>query len=298
MLILLVTALLLIHNGQQARVNSKDWTVYLMIPGRVILLTAAAAMVLSCAAAPCGAELPPHAEYPSKLVNLRTAYALGYGQNVKIGVGESGFGVADRIQVSTNTMFDFLTFLNGEIKLSLLKDRPSLPALAVSVGYFELVTSDLIIDTVVHEAFADEDMALDSGLEAVILSITASKKIGRRLRAHLSYQYYHLEGHVRTESPFTLSTDDGDMGLDLYLSQTAHHSCILSAIDLDLIEHIKLMVEAGYDFERSSGRGAAAFRFGIMRNFAIQAGIIWPGLELDEEIDVPVLPHFSFFWRF
>jgi hypothetical protein len=101
-----------------------------------------------------------------------------------------------------------------------------------------------------------------------------------------------------TERPFNLSTEEGDMGLDMSVRQSVQHNCLLSAIDLDIIEHIKIMVEAGYDFKRSRGRGGAALRLGVMRNFALQLGVIWPGLELDDEIDVPVLPHLSFFWRF
>lgn len=244
------------------------------------------------------AEIPPHAQYPSKLINLKTGYVLGYGQATKAGLGESGFGVGHRVQFTTNTLLDLLTFVNGEIKLSLLEDRLPFPALSVSLGYYSLLSSEFIVDTVVHEAFADEEMSLDSGLDCLTFSASASKRVYSRTRVHLSFQYYHLEGEVRTKEPFTLSTEEGDMGLEMSLDQSAHHSCLLGGFDFDLLDHLKLMVELGYDITRDAGRGAAGFRLGLMRSFAVQAGVIWPGLELEDDIDVPVLPHFSFFWRF
>ncbi len=266
--------------------------------GRIFIPLFLALSFMAGPAQRLSAEIPPHAQYPSKLMSLKTGYVLGYGQRVKVGLGESGIGISDRVQVTTNTLFDLLTFVNAEVKLSLLEDRLPLPALAVSLGYYSLLTSELIIDTVVHEAFADEDMSLDSGLDCLTFSASVSKRVSSRTRVHLSFQYYHLEGEVRTEEPFTLSTEEGDMGLEMSLDQSAHHSCLLGAVDFDLLEHLKLMVELGYDITREAGRGGAGFRLGFMRSFALQAGVIWPGLQLEDDIDVPVLPHFSFFWRF
>ncbi len=48
-------------------------------------------------------------EYPTKLFSLDTGYFLGNGANIQVGLGETGFGLRDRVQLTTNTLLDAAT---------------------------------------------------------------------------------------------------------------------------------------------------------------------------------------------
>ena len=65
-------------------------------------------------------EKPPHMEYPTRLLSLDTGYILGNGANVQVGLGETGFGLRDRVQVTTNTLLDITTMVNFQLKGALL----------------------------------------------------------------------------------------------------------------------------------------------------------------------------------
>ena len=66
-------------------------------------------------------EKPPHMEYPTKLFSLDTGYILGNGANVQIGLGETGFGLRDRVQLTTNTLLDITTMINFQVKGAILR---------------------------------------------------------------------------------------------------------------------------------------------------------------------------------
>lgn len=265
--------------------------------GRILFTLVTAAFLLHPMGL-CLADQPVHMQYPIKLMNLETGYVLGHGQNVRIGIGDSGFGVKDRIQFSTNTLMDIVTLVNGQVKINVLPEWDILPALSVGAAYYNLVSSQFVVDTVVEEAFSEEEMDLSAGLDILYWFISASRSVGPRIRFHAGYQHRYLKGELRTEKPVELDTDDGSMKIDLEFEETASHSCLLFGADLDVFDHLKFMVELGHDFSYGKSRGGVAFRLGIGGSFALQAGMLWPGLDLDEDIDVPVLPHFTLFTRF
>jgi hypothetical protein len=254
--------------------------------------------MLHCFSSPASADRPPHFDYPVKLFNVETGYVLGPGGNVLVGLGESGFGVRGRMQFTTNLLFDFLTFINGQIKLGLLEEQDPLPALAVGFGYFNLASSDMIVGTVLEEAFTDEDIDLSSGLEHYYVFLSMSKRLNERVRFHVGYQYRYLQGNLSSEKAVELKSEGDTLAVHLSLDQTADHKCMMTALDVDLIDHLKVLLELGYDISYGRGRGGVGFRIGVFQSFNIQAGILWPGLQLDDDIEIPVLPSLTMFWRF
>jgi hypothetical protein len=256
------------------------------------------AAMLHCSAGPASAERPPHFDYPIRLFNVETGYVLGPGGNVRIGLGESGFGVRGRMQFTTNLLFDFLTFVNGQVKLGLLAEKGPLPAVAAGFGYYNLASSDMIVGTVLEEAFTEEKIDLSSGLEHYYVFLSMSKRLGARMRFHVGYQYRYLQGSLSSDEAVELKSEGDTLAVYLSLDQTADHKCMMTALDVDLIDHLKVLLELGYDMSYRRGRGGAGVRIGLFQSFNIQAGILWPGLRLDEDIDIPVLPSLTMFWRF
>lgn len=258
----------------------------------------ASVLVLLCPAGRAAADSPVHFDHPTKLLNLETGYVLGPGGAGKVGFGDSGFGVKGRMQFTTNTLLDILTFVNGQVKVKLVEDEGPLPAVAVGFGYYNLVSSEYIIDTAVREAFADKDMDLRSGLECYYLFLSVSKRVNSRTRLHAGYQYRYLEGFIDSDRPFDLSSERDTVSIYLSLDQSAEHRGVMAACDIDIIDRLKILLELGYDASYDKARGGAGMRLGLFQTFNLQLGILWPGIKLDDDIEVPVLPHFSMFWRF
>ncbi len=263
--------------------------------GLVILV---ASLSLSLPAARSVAEQPPHAIYPVKLMNLETGYLLGNQQNVRIGLNDSGIGLFNRVQFSTNILMDLLTILNGQIKVGILPDEGPFPALSAGIGYYNLVSSEYLVDIVLKEAFTEEDMSISSGLDIFTWFLSASKKINDRLRLHAGFQCRRLDGNLKTDEPVDMGSNGESMGIEVSFKESASHKSILFGADVDLFDHLKFMIELGNDLSYGKPRGGAGVRLGVGRSFALQAGVLWPGISLDEDIDIPVLPHISFFWRF
>lgn len=262
-------------------------------------LLAVLVSILIISAGRCQASRPSHMEFPIKLLNLETGYVLGNGQSTRIGLGDSGFGVMNTVQFSTNTMMDMVTLINGQVKVRVLPESLGLFSLSTGLAYYNLVSSQYIIDTVVEEAFTEEDINIESGLDILCWFISASRKIGPAVRLHAGYQYRRLQGDLTTKDPIVMEDDEGEsIGVDLEFTETAEQSCLMFGADADIFSHLKIMLELGYDFSYEQSRGGAGLRLGIGGSFALQAGVLWPGIELDEDIDYPVLPHFSLFWRF
>ncbi len=266
--------------------------------GNMLLFVISLSIVIQCFTCAALADRPPHFDYPVKLFNMETGYVLGRGGNARIGFGESGFGIQGRMQLTTNTLLDILTFVNGQVKVGLLVDDGSLPALATGFGYYNLVSSEYIVDHAVKEAFADREMDLSSGLECYYFFLSVSKRLSPKLRFHAGYQYRYLDGHVTSEEPFDLVSEGDTLSIYLTLDQSAIHRSLMTGVDVDLIDHLKIILEFGYDISYDRGRGGAGVRLGILQSFNLQFGALWPGMKLDEDIEIPVLPHVSMFWRF
>jgi len=244
------------------------------------------------------AEKPAHFSRPIKLINLETGYLLGGDQNVQIGIGQSGMGVSGRMQFTTDILLDMLTFLNFQVKVGLLEDKEMVPALSLGFAYYNLVSTSYIVETAVREGFADEDMDLSSGLEIYYFFASCSKELNDRLRLHLGYQYRYLYGYLSSDNPVTLYAEDDSVAVFLAVEQNAVHRCLMSALDFDLLDRFKMIFELGYDFSYGRGRGGFAVRLGLLDSFAFQLGFLWPGIKLEEDFELPVLPHFSVLWRF
>ena len=150
-------------------------------------------------------EKPPHMEYPTKLFSLDTGYILGNGANVQIGLGETGFGLRDRVQLTTNTLLDITTMVNLQVKGAILRESNRMPALSVLLGYYNLAGSDMAIDYVVEQALDDNNTDLTSGLEVFAANVTLTKKILPKVRLHLGYQYKYVDGYSDSNEPITLT---------------------------------------------------------------------------------------------
>ncbi len=262
------------------------------------LLPALAVSVCLLAPGPSVAGRPAHFDYPVKLLNLETGYLLGRGGNVQVGFGESGFGVAGRMQFTTNVLFDAVGFVNGQVKLGLLMDGGPVPAVAVGLGYYNLLSSGYILERAVRESFSDDDMDLSSGLEYICFFASASKRLHERIRIHAGFQYRYLEGRLDSDSPFNLTVERDTASVFLSVDQRTDHRSIMGGLDLDALDHLKLILEFGYDLSYGRARAGAGFRLGIMESFSLTLGALLPGIELDEDIGIPVLPHLSILWRF
>jgi len=244
------------------------------------------------------AEKPGHFKYPIKLVNLETGYLLGEGGNVQFGLGQSGVGIAGRMQLTSDILMDLLTFLNFQLKLGLLKDDETFPAVSAGFAYYNLVSAPYIVDTAVREGFADADLELSSGLEVYYFFVSMSKSFSSNFRVHAGYQYRYLSGYVDSDRPIELSSDEDTLSVSLSVEQSATHHCFVTGVDFDVLERLKIITELGYDFSYQRARGGLAMRLGILHSFSFQAGFLWPGIKIGEDFELPVLPSFGFFWRF
>ena len=243
-------------------------------------------------------EKPPHIEYPTKLFSLDTGYILGMGANIQIGLGETGFGLRDRVQVTTNTLLDITTMVNFQLKGALLQESERRPALAVLLGYYNLAGSDMAVDYVVERALDENNIDFSSGLEVFAANISLTKKILPKVRLHIGYQYKYVDGYSDSNEPITLDSAGDSVTVDAGINGHVHHRSFLGGVDFDPLDHVKLIAEFGIDFTYKEFRGGAGVRFGVMRSFALQLGVVWPGLDLDEGVKTPVMPHLSLFWRF
>jgi len=264
---------------------------------RISVLVLAAAVVLF-SSNEASAEKPEHFNYPIKLINLETGYLLGDGGNVQFGIGQSGMGVAGRMQLTSDVLLDLLTFLNFQVKVGFLKDDGPLPALSTGFSYYNLVSASYIVDTAVREGFADADLELSSGLEIYYFFVSFSKAINPNFRVHAGYQYRYLSGYVDSDKPVELASEEDTLSVSLSVEQNAVHNCFVSGMDFDVLDRLKIITEFGYDFSYERARGGLAMRLGIMDSFSFQVGFLWPGIEIGDDFELPVLPSFSFFWRF
>jgi hypothetical protein len=243
-------------------------------------------------------EKPAHMQYPTKLFSLDTGYILGNGANVQVGLGETGFGLRNRVQLTTNTLLDLTTMINFQVKGALMTEGERRPAIAVLLGYYNLAGSDMAVDYVVERALEEKGTDLSSGLSIFAASISVTKNILPMLRMHLGYQYKYVDGYSDSNEPITLDSDGDSLSVDAGVKGQAHHKSFLGAVDFDATDHLKLITELGFDFTYGEFRGGAGARFGLFSSFALQLGVVWPGLDLDEGVRLPVMPHLSLFWRF
>ena len=243
-------------------------------------------------------EKPPHMEYPTKLFSLDTGYILGNGANIQVGLGETGFGLRDRVQLTTNTLLDAATMVNFQLKGALLQESGKGPALAVLLGYYNLAGSDMAVDYVVEQALDEDGIDMSSGFEVFAINVSLSKKILPEVGLHIGYQYKYVDGYSDSNEPITLDSGGDSVVVDAGIKGQVHYRSFLGAVDFNPVDHVKLMAEIGFDFTYKEFRGGAGVRFGILRSFALQLGVVWPGLDLDEGVKTPVMPHVSFFWRF
>ncbi len=249
-------------------------------------------------AGPATAERPAHFDNPTKLLNVETAYTLNEGGNIKVGIGESGVGFGNRFQITTNTLLDVLSFLNVQAKVGLLLEDGKIPAVAVGGGYYSLVTAGFWMGKILDNALStDGDMGVDAGLNSWYLFASVSKQLHKRIRGHISYQHRCISGHFDSDDPITLTSDGDDFTVFASLDQNVHQRCIMAALDADASDRLKLMLELGYDGAYEKVRGGFGLRIAATEHFAIQAGILFPGIDLGDDFNMPVLPSLSFFWR-
>jgi len=239
-----------------------------------------------------------HADHPIYLISSGTGYILEGESSRMIGIWQSGIGFGGRVQLTTNTLLDMMTFLNAECRVALLKEGSPFPALSLSVGYYNLVTSRMITDDIILRTFNDDDIGIDSGLDCMTFSVSVSGKVDARAGAHLTYQYYRLRGRAESEEPFEVSTGYGGMGVEFKFDHAADDHSVIAAMDLYASDRISLILETGYDFSAGAVRGAGGMRLELLRNLFLDLGLIWPGTEFEDELDIPVLPYFSIFRRF
>ena len=266
------------------------------ISGTAAVSAATALIVLYPGRGLC--EKPPHMEYPTKLFSLDTGYILGSGAHVQIGLGETGFGLRDRVQVTTNTLLDITTMVNLQFKGALLQESERRPALAVLLGYYNLAGSDIAVDYLVEQTIDEGSIDVSSGLEVYAVNISMTKKILPKVRLHTGFQYKYVEGYSDSNDPITLGSEGDSVTVEAAIKGHVHHRSFLGAVDFDPVDHVKLIAELGFDFTYKEFRGGAGVRFGVLRSFALQVGMVWPGVDLDEGVSTPVMPHLSLFWRF
>ena len=235
---------------------------------------------------------------PTKLLGLETGYCLGFGGGAQIGLGQTGFGIAGRLQLTTDTRLDLLTFLNGQLKLALGGDRRGLPAVSAGFAWYTLVTSDLVVDRVIEEAFTDEEIDVTAGLDVYVGFISISVDLGPLARAHLGYQHRFLDGRASSRQAFGIGAESDSMQVDMEIGETATQQSVLAGVDADLLPKLKIMLETGWDVTRERFRGGAGARIGLPGGVALQAGVLWPGADLGDDIELPVLPTAELHVRF
>jgi len=266
------------------------------ICGTSAALAVMAVIVLFPGSGSC--EKPAHMEYPTKLFSLDTGYILGKGANVQVGLGETGFGLRDRIQLTTNTILDIATMVNFQVKGALLIESERAPALSVLLGYYNLAGLDMAVDYVVEQSLDESGIDMSSGFEVFAVNISLTKKILPKVRLHLGYQYKYVEGYSDSNESITLDSEGDSVVVDAEISGQVDYRAFLCGVDFDPLDHVKLIAELGFDFTYGEFRGGAGARLGVLSSFALQLGVLWPGLDLADGVTTPVMPHLSMFWRF
>ena len=262
----------------------------------VIPLFSSALFLLFAGAAT--AKRPAHFDNPTKLLNVETAYTLNAGGNIKVGIGESGVGFRNRFQITTNTLLDAISFINVQAKAGIFLEDGKIPAVAVGGGYYNLVGANFLIGEIVDNALSTVgDMGLDAGLNSWYLFASVSKQLHKRVRGHISYQYRYISGHFNSDDPITLTSGGDNFTVFASLDQSVYQRCIMAALDADATDRLKLMFELGYDGAYDKVRGGFGLRIAPTEYFAIQAGVLFPGIDLGDDFNLPVLPSLSFFWR-
>ena len=130
------------------------------------------------------------------------------------------------------------------------------------------------------------------------MNISLTKKVLPKVRFHIGYQYKYVDGYSDSNEPVTLDSEGDSVAVDAGIRGQVHYRSFLGGVDFDPLDHVKLIAELGFDFTYGEFRGGAGIRFGVMRSFALQLGVVWPGLDIDEGVKMPVMPHVSLFWRF
>jgi hypothetical protein len=243
-------------------------------------------------------EKPAHMEYPTKLFSLDTGYILGNGANVQVGLGETGFGFRDRIQITTNTVLDIATMVNFQVKGALLIESERAPAISILLGYYNLAGSDMAVDYLVEQSLDESGIDMSSGFEVLAVNVSLTKKILPKVRLHLGYQYKFVDGYSDSNGPIALDSEGDSVVVDAKISGQIDYRAFLGGVDFDPLDHVKLIAELGFDFTYGEFRGGAGARFGVLSSFAIQLGVLWPGLDLEDGVETPVMPYLSMLWRF
>ena len=263
----------------------------------VSIAVAAVLAVCFLVSVPAAADRPERFNYPIKIMNVETAYLLGPGGNTQIGLAQSGLGVKGRMQFTTDVLLDLATFLNGQVKVGIVPEEGRIPAFAVGVAYFNLIAAGYLTDAAVRAAFTEEETKTVSDLQVLYSFLSLSKTLHERVRLHASYQFHFLEGMVDSEEPYVFYEAGDTTTVYMTVNQTTIHTSLMSALDFDLLDSLKFLFELGYDISYDRPRTGLGARFG-MGNFNFQIGVMWPGVYLDEDIDIPVVPNFNLYFRF
>lgn len=266
------------------------------ICGVPVAIAVMAVIVLYPGSGSC--EKPAHMEYPTKLFSLDTGYILGNGANVQVGLGETGFGLKNRIQITTNTLLDIATMINFQVKGALLIESERAPALSILLGYYNLAGSDMAVDYVVEKSLDESGIDMSSGFEVFAVNVSLTKKVLPKVRLHLGYQYKLVDGYSDSNEPITLDSGGDSVVVDAEISGQVNYRAFLGGVDFDPLDHVKLIAELGFDFTYGEFRGGAGVRFGVLSSFALQLGVLWPGLDLEDGVQTPVMPYLSMLWRF
>lgn len=225
-----------------------------------------------------------------KLFNMDTGYLLKSGEK-EVGIGILAFGIGNRLEISTNTLMDALTLVNGTVKVGFLEETGGIPAVSMGAGYFKWLALGLLIDVYTDSANNEfpDDMPSDytSNLWGYKAFFSMSKTLAPALHGHASIQIGRVESRIES-----VPGEDDRIGIKAEGGK-AYYSPYWA---VDLGSKTKLIAESRFDSFDHKVRWTFGVRLGAGKG-RLQLGATVPGIKL-EETTLSVVPHFRLYARF
>ncbi|MCP4157313.1 MAG: hypothetical protein GY757_56910 [bacterium] len=196
-------------------------------------------------------------------VSAPTGYTLNKGE-FEVGLGHIGFGISDKVQVSTNVLLYLFQDFNASLKVSLIKNKKNAFAVGCSIHSFDL------------SVFSNEDV----GFTAILPYVAYSTKISPKTKMHFTGQYSHFSGSEDIADATAKATSNG--------------TSVTVGIEHSFSNKTKFLAETGYDLTFKGFRVGGAVLWG-WKKFRLKLGINYFS---PEGTDGFILPLVSLWWRF
>jgi hypothetical protein len=195
-------------------------------------------------------------------LNMPTGFTLNKGE-FTVGIGTLGYGISDRIQISTNILLYLFQVYNGDLKIQVINSGSFSLAAGLDMNYINL------------KVYGE-----DTGFTAFSPYIALSPKLSDKTTLHFSGRYSFFHG----------DTDITDADVEAVSIGTSFST----GIEHSLSPKTKFLTEAGYDATFKGFRMGGAVLFGG-KKFRLKLGINYFKPKGTGGFTIPVI---GLWWRF